>query len=152
MNSTICALIVTYNRCEYLAKLLNALDSQTHPISEIVIFDNCSTDETQDLLLKRGLIDHALKNGTSTIRHVRDVRFHCVRNEYNSGGSGGFHDGLKYASNLACDYIWMMDDDVLDRLHHRNRMVVEMAGGESRGPRCGWRGVRPAHPWRSFCR
>lgn len=127
MNSTICALIVTYNRCEYLAKLLNALDSQTHPISEIVIFDNCSTDETQDLLLKRGLIDHAQKNGTSTIRHVRDVRFHCVRNEYNSGGSGGFHDGLKYASNLACDYIWMMDDDVLPDAECLQELVRHMS-------------------------
>lgn len=113
IKSTVCALIVTYNRCKCLTRLLDALEAQSYPVSEIVIFDNCSTDETQDLLLKKGLVDHHLKDGASAVSCSNGVKFHCIRSAYNSGGSGGFHDGLKYASGLKCDYIWMMDDDVL---------------------------------------
>lgn len=109
----VCALIVTYNRCECLTRLLDALETQSYPVSEVVIFDNCSTDGTQELLVKKRMLNRHLKDGASATSYSNGVKYHCIRSGYNSGGSGGFHDGLKYASDLECDYIWMMDDDVL---------------------------------------
>ena len=47
-----CVLLVTYNRREYLSKLLEALNEQTYEISGLVIVNNNSTDDTEKMLLQ----------------------------------------------------------------------------------------------------
>ena len=45
---SVCALVVTYNRKAYLFKLIvEGLLKQTYPIEKIIIFDNNSTDGTE---------------------------------------------------------------------------------------------------------
>ena len=51
MKKTICAVIVTYNRKEYLSKLLEALRFQTRRLDGVLIFDNHSSDGTDHYLL-----------------------------------------------------------------------------------------------------
>ncbi len=108
----ICALVVTYNRKDYLMKLLSNLLNQTYPVSKLIIFDNNSSDSTPDILLENNYIDE-IKEGQLASKTIGNTEVLYFRNLENSGGSGGFHDGIKLALQQNCDYIWTMDDDVL---------------------------------------
>jgi len=90
--------LVTFNRKDLLCECLDALLAQTSPVSTIVLIDNASTDGTADLLAKRGYLDN----------EVCDY----VRLPLNSGGAGGFHEGVKRAYEAGFDWLWLMDDDV----------------------------------------
>ena len=35
--------------------------------------------------------------------------------DQNTGGSGGFNEGIKIAYKMGCDWIWIMDDDVIPK-------------------------------------
>ena len=111
-KSNICALIVTYNRKDYLLNLLQALESQTMKLNKILIFDNLSNDGTGDFLIKHG---YTVKANNLELTQVvkNNISIFYYRNDQNSGGSGGFHDGLDLAREFECDYIWAMDDDVM---------------------------------------
>jgi glycosyltransferase involved in cell wall biosynthesis len=90
----ICAVVVTYNRKACLAKCLLALERQTRAPDAILVVDNCSTDGTDVML--------AEQFGRST----------HLRLETNSGGAGGFHEGMKWAYERGFDWLWVMDDDI----------------------------------------
>lgn len=94
MSVQICAVVVTYNRRALLAKCLLSLEGQTHRPDTIVVVDNCSTDGTQAMLAEQ-------------FGHLSNLRL-----ETNSGGAGGFHEGMKWAYEQGFDWIWVMDDDV----------------------------------------
>lgn len=112
MNNSVCALIVTYNRKEYLVKLLHALSEQSYSIKKILIFDNHSSDGTAELLQKEGYISN-IRQMALISKFFNRTTFLYFQNDENSGGSGGFHDGIDIACKQECDYIWAMDDDVL---------------------------------------
>jgi GT2 family glycosyltransferase len=128
-SGNVCALVVTYNRCDCLTKLLDALLSQTLALRKLVIFDNHSSDDTQALLAGRGLVGSVLEDGQVSVRAVNDIEVHCIRSVENSGGSGGFHDGIEYARSLGCDYVWAMDDDVLPDLDCLEHLFAQMRPG-----------------------
>ncbi len=119
-KNRICVLVVTYNRKEYLVKLLPALATQTHKPEEILLFDNHSTDHTLEYLQEFGYVDpwdgKEDKRDlftTPLLGKIQGVPIRYYENHSNEGGSGGFHHGLRIASERDCDCIWMMDDDVL---------------------------------------
>jgi rhamnopyranosyl-N-acetylglucosaminyl-diphospho-decaprenol beta-1,3/1,4-galactofuranosyltransferase len=97
-NASVAAVLVTFNRKELLCECLDALLKQTSPLGRIVLIDNASTDGTPELLLERGYAD----------KEVLDY----VRLPVNSGGAGGFHEGVKRAYNAGFEWLWLMDDDV----------------------------------------
>jgi GT2 family glycosyltransferase len=41
------------------------------------------------------------------------LEVHYVRMPENTGGAGGFHEGMKRAAAAAFDWLWLMDDDLL---------------------------------------
>lgn len=45
--------ILTYNRCEILEELLKSLSMISYPYLEIIIVDNCSEDETRNIVKER---------------------------------------------------------------------------------------------------
>jgi rhamnopyranosyl-N-acetylglucosaminyl-diphospho-decaprenol beta-1,3/1,4-galactofuranosyltransferase len=90
----IAAVVVTYNRINWLKKNIDALLSQTRVPDEIIVVDNASTDGTYDFL-----------------KNLSKVKF--KRLEENIGGAGGFACGLKCAIDDGADWVWMMDDDAL---------------------------------------
>ncbi len=94
----ITALVVTYNRLEWLKKNVFAILNQSRKPDEFIIIDNASTDSTYEFL----------KELQSKEKHVVIKRL----NE-NLGGSGGFSFGLKEAISRGADWVWMMDDDAL---------------------------------------
>ena len=87
------AVVVTYNRKALLRQCLDALQAQTHVLDQTIVVDNASTDGTPAM--------------------VRDVypEVELMELEENRGGAGGFHAGMKRATEQEVDWVWVMDDD-----------------------------------------
>lgn len=109
----ICVATVTYNRKEYLLRLLNALSKQTYQINSIYIVDNHSEDGTMEMLVEQGIIV-ANRISQSVFSGLwKGIRINYYYNDTNIGGSGGFEKVFKIASSNNHDFLWAMDDDVL---------------------------------------
>lgn len=91
---TVAAVVVTYRRPELLMQCLRALQAQTHPVDEIIVVDNASGDGTAERVRK--------EFPEVTLRVLSE----------NRGGAGGFHEGMRIATERDVDWIWVMDDDV----------------------------------------
>ena len=98
VQGRVAAVLVTYNRKELLCECLDALLCQTTPIARIVLVDNASTDGTPELLAEKGYLENAVCD------------YH--RMAVNTGGAGGFYEGVKRAYEAGFDWLWLMDDDV----------------------------------------
>lgn len=94
-NSTVAAVVVTFNRKELLCQCLDGILAQYRPVEALFVIDNASTDGTCELIQER---------------YAGSVRY--TRLPENVGGAGGFHHGMKLAFERGFDYIWIMDDDV----------------------------------------
>lgn len=122
-EQTIAAIVVTYNRKTLLMRCLEALLGQSYRLDAIYIIDNLSTDGTYEELLSRELIGAAsIAEGTvcESVTMVRpqgqdeaSVAIHYVRMLENTGGAGGFHEGMKRSAAAGFDWLWLMDDDLL---------------------------------------
>lgn len=91
----IAAVLVTYNRLDFLKKVVSSLKSQTKNINQIIVVNNGSTDGTSEWLDQQS-------------------ELHVV-NQENVGSSGGQYTGFKTAYENGYDWIWCMDDDVVPR-------------------------------------
>ena len=102
-NPKIAAIVVTYNRKEYLSQCLSAIEKQSYIPHTVFIIDNASTDET-DVFVKENGFNNAIKEG---------IQYKYVRLSENIGGAGGFYTGMKlaYDSKECFDAFWVMDDD-----------------------------------------
>jgi rhamnopyranosyl-N-acetylglucosaminyl-diphospho-decaprenol beta-1,3/1,4-galactofuranosyltransferase len=96
---SIAAVVVTFNRKLWLMECLDALLSQTVPLSHIYIVDNASTDGTEQALREASYLTH-------------DQCVAYIRLAANTGGAGGFSAGMKAAFDAGFDWFWLMDDDV----------------------------------------
>ena len=47
---TLSIVIPNYNNAKYLPTCLNSVIAQTYPLEEIVIYDDCSTDDSRSIL------------------------------------------------------------------------------------------------------
>jgi rhamnopyranosyl-N-acetylglucosaminyl-diphospho-decaprenol beta-1,3/1,4-galactofuranosyltransferase len=91
--STVCAIVVTYNRLGLLRQCIEALRNQTRKPDAIVVVDNGSIDETPAWLREQpGL---------------------TVVTQTNTGSGGGQNRGIGWASAQGYDWFWCMDDDGL---------------------------------------
>lgn len=111
MNETdsVAAVVVTYNRKSLLASCLEGVLEQTHPLNRVFLIDNASTDGTSGLLRSAGYLDNQ--------------RVTYIRLPENSGGAGGFHEGLRRAALEGYDWYWLLDDDVEPE---RNALEVQL--------------------------
>lgn len=94
------AIIVTYNRLELLKICLTAVESQSLQPTTIIIVNNNSTDGTTTFL-------RSWEKSQSSINKI------VINMKSNTGGAGGFHYGIKQAIKMKCDWVWIMDDDVV---------------------------------------
>ncbi|GAA1668449.1 glycosyltransferase family 2 protein [Microbacterium lacus] len=92
---TVAAVIVTFNRLEKLKSVIAALQAQTLAPATLLIIDNASTDGTADYL--------------AGLRH--DPRIDVVTMATNTGGAGGFAEGMLRGYATGADHVWIMDDD-----------------------------------------
>lgn len=95
---SVCAVIVTYNRKDLLRECINALYQQIYPVHEIIVIDNASTDETPAMVKQEFNSKDNLNLFTMNT---------------NTGGAGGFFEGIKKAKSSGCSWIWIMDDDCI---------------------------------------
>lgn len=92
---TVAAVVVTFNRLEKLKTVLQSLEAQTYPLQKIFVIDNASTDGTAAYLLEREW----------------SLPFEVVSMTKNSGGAGGFAEGMLRGYASGADHVWIMDDD-----------------------------------------
>ena len=95
----VAAVVVTYNRKELLEECIESLQNQTYELNNIIIIDNNSTDGTDEMIKEKGW--------------ANDNKFIIKRMEKNTGGAGGFYEGMKMAREMEADWIWIMDDDTI---------------------------------------
>lgn len=91
--------IVTYNRSALLDELLQSAAAMTTTPDRIIVVDNASTDDTQEVV---SAWESKFPPGV-LVNH---------RMETNTGGAGGFSEGTKVALELGASWVWLMDDDV----------------------------------------
>jgi len=114
VEQKIAAVVVTYNRRDYLKQCLSALDRQSQRPDLLLVVDNSSTDGTPEVLA--GLAYPGLE---------------VHRLSTNTGGAGGFAFGIEKALEAGADWIWLMDDDAeptpdcLEQLWKARAMVGE---------------------------
>lgn len=123
MRKRVCVTIVTYNRINYLLKLLDALSKQTYPVASIAIVDNNSTDNTPLILKNKGIILNAVEGSIET-SFWQEIKIYFYRSSENTGGSGGFAQVFSMAQKLDYDYIWAMDDDVLPEVDCLEQLIL----------------------------
>ncbi len=90
--------IVTYNRSGLLTKLLESITAMDPKPGHVVIVDNASTDDTTAVV--------------ESFRERLGTELVYRRLDENTGGSGGFSEGMRVAYELGSTWIWLMDDDV----------------------------------------
>ncbi len=95
-------MVVTYNRLTLLQRLVARL-GEVPELDEVLVVDNASTDGTGAWL----------EGSTVTSRTLPT----------NSGGAGGFHDGLGWAVERGADLVWLMDDDGMPDLDCLSRLL-----------------------------
>ncbi len=92
------AVVVTFNRLPLVRQLVSRL-GEVDGLDEVLVVDNASTDGTGAWLA-----------ATPTTGEIPVLSRTLGRN---TGGAGGFHDGLAWAIDRDADLVWLMDDDGL---------------------------------------
>ncbi|MCR2785228.1 MULTISPECIES: glycosyltransferase family 2 protein [unclassified Microbacterium] len=90
--------VVTFNRSALLTRLLESIVAMDPKPGHVVIVDNASTDDTTEVV--------------ESFRDRIGTEIVYRRLETNTGGSGGFSEGMRIAYELGSAWIWLMDDDV----------------------------------------
>ena len=137
----IAAVVVTYDRKDLLGECLDSLLGQSFPPDALYIIDNHSTDGTYESLLAKELIspiESASNEPAESVRPVtglpgRRLEVRYVRMPENTGGAGGFHEGMKRAVDTGFDWLWVMDDDLLAAPDALEVLVRKKEGLEAAG-------------------
>jgi GT2 family glycosyltransferase len=94
MKRTLASVTIAYNAAQSLPRQMDALLGQTHPLQEIVVVDNASTDGTRELL--------AEQYPQVTVLSMKE----------NMGAAGAWAKGLSYAAlEKGHDWVWTFDHD-----------------------------------------
>lgn len=120
-QTTFCAVIVTYNRRLLLSRCLESLMKQSRTLDAIFLVDNASSDGTPEMLTKNGYMknfpieicsdDFEKESIVENAFNQGKTKFYYIRMKKNTGGAGGFHEGVKKAYKMGYDWLWLMDDD-----------------------------------------
>ncbi len=129
--------IPTYNRASWLRRSIESALNQDFSDLELIISDNASTDNTQDVC-----------EGC----RARDARVKYVRQQSNKGATANFREVLERASGTF--FMWLGDDDWLDT-NYVSTCVRHMLNDRSLFLTCGvpryYRGGEPAGEGDIFC-
>lgn len=90
--------LVTYNRLDKLKIALESYNKQSIKPQYVLVVNNNSTDNTAEYL------EEWKKEQKEYERIVLNL-------DKNTGGSGGFYQGLKESLKLDADWVWVADDD-----------------------------------------
>ena len=97
-------IVPVYNTSNYLEKCLDSLLSQDYPNLEVIIVEDCSTDNSREVLEK----------------YKAEEKIKIVYNKKNSGLSFSRNNGLKHATGKYIGYI--DSDDYVDQNYYSKMM------------------------------
>ena len=106
---SVSVILPTFNRSSLITATLESLLDQSHPIAEIVVVDDGSTDETEATVAKFG----------DSIRYVR---------RENGGKNAAINTGLRQVKG---DLVWIMDDDDLAPVDALERLIAPFVADPS---------------------
>ena len=92
-NPKVSVLIPTYNYAHYLPEAIDSVLAQTFEDFEVIIVDNCSTDNTEEIVMEY---------------LQKDKRIQYFKNEENIGPYRNYNQCLLYASG---EYIKFLNAD-----------------------------------------
>ena len=119
------AVVVTYNRLALLQRLLERLDTVAG-VDEVLVVDNASTDGTSDWLA-------SLEPGAEGVDGHAERRVVARTLTTNTGGAGGFAEGVGWAVERGADLVWLMDDDGVPARDCLERLLdLDALGGPGR--------------------
>lgn len=96
--ATAAIVVVTFNRSQLLAGLLTSIRNMDPKPGRVIVIDNASADNTTEVV--------------ESFRDDLGTELVYRRLDTNTGGSGGFSEGMRTAYELGAEWIWLMDDDV----------------------------------------
>lgn len=99
-------IIPTYNRAELLKRSVKSVQEQTYKKWEIIVVDDGSTDNTEDIIKK-----------------LNDVRVKYIKNEKNMGAAASRNRGAEFAKY---DYIAFQDSDDVWRIDKLEKQMAYM--------------------------
>lgn len=105
-TTSIICVVLTYNNSENIKKLLQNLYLQTYPLSEIVVVDNASKDDTVEII-KSNFPEVTLLNS-----------------QINLGVGEGYNRGIEYALQKKCDWTWFLDGDSIPELNALGELIT----------------------------
>ena len=96
MEKKVSVIVPNYNYARFINERLNTIINQKYPIYELVILDDCSTDNSVSLIEK-------------FIKKHPDINIKFIKNEKNSGCV--FNQWKKGLENISGDYFWIAEAD-----------------------------------------
>lgn len=101
--------IPNYNYANYIEKRMDSILNQTYPIYELIILDDCSTDNSCEII----------ENKIKKIRIEKpDLRVKFIKNKTNSGNV--FKQWKKAFEESTGDYLWIAEADDLSSVYFLN--------------------------------
>lgn len=96
MNDLVSIIMPSYNTAEYICESIQSVQAQTYPNWELIIVDDCSTDETDEVVRS----------------FLADARIRYLKNEKNSGAAISRNYALREAKGrwiafLDSDDLWL---------------------------------------------
>lgn len=96
MNELVSIITPSYNTAKFIGKTIDSVQSQTYPNWEMIIVDDCSTDNTDDVVAA----------------YMSDKRIKYIKNEKNFGAAVSRNKALREAKGkwiafLDSDDLWM---------------------------------------------
>jgi glycosyltransferase involved in cell wall biosynthesis len=116
-------IIPTYNRADLITKTLETVFQQTYPHYEIIVVDNCSTDNTEEVL------QPAIRSGQIRfIKHDRNYERATSRNTGMENATGDFvtfldSDDLMYTTALADAAEFIKENPGIKLFHNLYQLV-----------------------------
>ena len=105
-NCSVAAIVPNYNYADFIVERIDSILNQTYPVSELIILDDASTDNSV-ALIKRKIAE--IKRDHSEIK----VKF--IINKENSGGCV-FSQWQRGIKEINTDYFWIAEaDDAADK-------------------------------------
>ncbi len=89
-------IIPNYNYANFITERIDSILLQTYPIYELIILDDCSTDNSVQVIEEK-------------IKTIHDIKVQFVKNETNSGGV--FKQWKKGFDLATGDFIWIAEAD-----------------------------------------
>ncbi len=99
-NKRVSVVIPNYNYGKYIASRIDSVVKQTYPIYELIVLDDCSTDNSVDVIEKK--LDEIRE------KHP-EIEISFVKNKVNSGKAiSQWKKGFELAKG---DYVWIAEAD-----------------------------------------